>query len=490
MRIRSISRSFVETVHANPLFNVLGYKEANSWNNLNRSKLYDMTTSCVDILKYYNIGKEDRVAFKGKNAKENLAWNMATNSMGAIWVPMYSDQTIDYCKYIIGDCQPKILISDNEIDKSNFPDTMVINKDIEISNSNKEINFVDNEISTLIYTSGTTGNPKGVTLTNENILSNIDSIVDRFRDINNVKSLNILPWAHIYSLTCELYYNLLHDNQTFICSNKDNFIKECSEVSPNVLYLVPKVLEAIKTKLEIMDKPVIRIILPIILRRLLGNNIMTIFMGGAKLDANTRKFYLENGVNICEGYGCSETAPMVSVNHMSEPRDEDSVGMLMNNIEVDILDNEIYVSGPNIMKGYWNQPEASEEVLKERNNKIWYKTGDLGYVSNNYLYYQGRKSDNYKLSNGKFVNVLSVENKIKQYLKGNFIIHGDNMEYNIIITDQKIEDSTLNLINSQLESYLHIKDTYVIDTDKMSGFLTPKMSIKRKALIAYYNKHN
>ena len=142
------------------------------------------------------------------------------------------------------------------------------------------------------------------------------------------------------------------------------------------------------------------------------------------------------------------------------------------------------------MRGYWNQQEASNEVLIEKDNKIWYKTGDLGYVSDNYIYYQGRKNDNYKLSNGKFVNVLNVENCIKPYLKSNFIIYGDNMEYNILISDEIINKSLLDKINSQLESYLKIKSTYILDKNIMSKFLTPKMSIKRKALINYYKQNN
>ena len=142
------------------------------------------------------------------------------------------------------------------------------------------------------------------------------------------------------------------------------------------------------------------------------------------------------------------------------------------------------------MRGYWNQQEASNEVLIEKDNKIWYKTDDLGYVSDNYIYYQGRKNDNYKLSNGKFVNVLNVENCIKPYLKSNFIIYGDNMEYNILISDEIINKSLLDKINSQLESYLKIKSTYILDKNIMSKFLTPKMSIKRKALINYYKQNN
>lgn len=488
MKYRSLSQLFLKTVDSNPNFNILSYKDGKIWKSINRYEMYQMTNSCIDKLKYYNVKKEDRVAFKGKNAKENLAWNLATNSLGAVWVPMYPDQSTEYCNYIVNDCQPKLLISADENDKNNIKNTLIIDRDIEVDTKscNENLNFVNNELSTLIYTSGTTGNPKGVMLTNENILSNIDTISSRYRDIKNIRSLNILPWAHIYSLTCELYYNLLNDNHTYISTSKENFIKECYEVSPEVLYLVPKVLETIKNKIEIFDKPLIRYILPVLMKRIFGKNLITIFMGGAKLDPLTRKFYLDNNINICEGYGCSETSPMVSVNHMLEPRDVESVGKVMDNVIVEIIDNEICVSGPNVMKGYWNQPESTDSVLFEKDNKIWYKTGDTGFLSDNYLYYSGRKSDNYKLNNGKFVNVLDVENKIKPYLSGNFIIYGENLSKNVLISDKNIDTKTLDSINSGLNNYLKIEKSYLIDEKTMNAFMTPKMSIKRKALIKYF----
>ena len=274
--------------------------------------------------------------------------------------------------------------------------------------TNYEMDIRPHNLASLIYTSGTTGNPKGVMLSNENILSNIDDIRLRFNEMGHTTSLNILPWAHIYSQTCELYYNLLYDNKMAIASSKEHFIKECGEIKPDVLYVVPRVLDLIKDKLSVLDYPIVKMITPLVLKKVLGNQLETIFTGGAKLNTNTRDFFVSHGYKICEGYGCSELAPMVSVNHMECPRDENSIGKVLDNIIVEIIDNEIQVSGPNVMIGYWNQPEQSNDVLVHRDNKIWYKTGDSGYLENDFLYYTGRINDNYKLSNGKFVNVDAV----------------------------------------------------------------------------------
>ena len=348
-------------------------------------------------------------------------------------------------------------------------------------------NIINNDVSTLIYTSGTTGNPKGVMLTHENIISNLEAIQRRFENIKGEKtSLNILPWAHIYSMTCELYYNLLNDNTTAICSSKENFINECKEIKPEVLYIVPKVLESVKNKVSILDKPIIRFILPIILKKIFGNNLENIFMGGARLDNNTKLFYENNGIKICEGYGCSETSPIISVNHLENPRDIQSVGKILDNVIVDIINDEICVSGPSIMKGYWNDPEKTDEVIIRKNNNRFYKTGDSGYTKNGYLYFNGRISENYKMSNGKFVNVSNLESKIKKYINSNFIVYGENMDHNILIVEKPFDKKKINVINQELENYLKIKKIIEVDSQEMNKYMTPKLSIKRKSLINNY----
>ena len=459
----------------------IGFKNDNNWSWLSNKELIQHVNFSREHLLNHNVIKGDRIAYQGKNSIEWISWNLACLSIGAIWVPMYADQTKNYCQYIIDNCKPKITITNQNL----FNNTINISNRIEKSyqsdiNNITQINKHD--LSSLIYTSGTTGNPKGVMLSHDNIMSNIYSIEKRFLDMNyKTTSLNILPWAHIYSLTTELYYNLYKNNSIAISSDKTKFISECREIKPDVLYIVPKVLELIKNKVETIDKPFIRCIIPYLLHFILGNNIKYIFTGGSKLDENTKKFFRQNKIIICEGYGTTETSPMVSVNHHSSPRNDHSIGKLLDNIEVEIIDGEICVSGPNVMKGYWGDIEKTNEVLLQKNNKTYYKTGDTGRLIQGFLYYQGRISENYKLSNGKFVNVSDVENKIKKYIHTNFIIHGENLERNILIVEKPFDKSLLDKINSKLDKYLHIKD--VIEIDDFSKYLTPKMSIKRKEVI-------
>ena len=462
----------------------LGTNVNNAWKWNTRQDIYNSVIYSREQLQNWNVKKGDRVAFKGKNSFEWITWNLATNSLGCVWVPMYHDQNTDYCNYIIQDCNPKIFLTDDmnidvNIDKS------PINVDNTYNPSSK-IDYVDHSIATLIYTSGTTGSPKGVMLSNENIISNVNTIRTRFYDLPSSTCLNILPWAHIYSQTCELYYNMLYNNTIALSTSREDFIQQCRQIQPNILYLVPRVLELVKNKVSRFENTLmLQFAIPYILKYLFGQKLKYIFTGGAKLNDETKYFYLKYGYHICEGYGCTETSPMISVNHFNSPRDVCSIGKVLDGIQVEIINGEIQVSGPNVMLGYWNNQEATSSVLEERNGTTWYKTGDSGSIKDGFLYYDGRKSENYKLSNGKFVNVQDVEQKMKTILSGNVVVFGENQLYNDIIVTEQISNHDLNKINEMLDSYLRIDKVHVISNDEFSSFLTPKMSIKRKQLIEY-----
>jgi long-chain acyl-CoA synthetase len=480
----SISSRFRKLLSSSIDKPILGIKNHNNWNWINRNKLKNNIIYCIQVLKYNNIKVNHRVMYKGDNSINWISWNIATNAIGAIWVPLYANQTDSYVNHIINDCEPSLLISKENHHKNvrlqnDFIDPENYTHDIPINN--------DGIISNLIYTSGTTGKPKGVILTNDNILANIDAIETRFSNFTNEKqytSLSILPWAHIYGMTAELYYNLLNNNRIAISSGPTEFVKEIREIKPDFLYLVPRVMQMIKTKIEIFDKPIINKILPYILNYVFGKNLQTIFMGGAQLDETTKHFYLNNGIMICEGYGCTETSPMISVNHNVEPRDINSVGKILDNLIVEIINDEICVSGPSVMAGYWDNTEATNEVLINHNDKIFYKTGDEGHIKNGFLYYNGRFKENYKLNNGKFVNINEIDNIVKQYTTLPFMVYGNNKRYNIIIIEENsnIDKTILNRINKKLKSFLHIKDILMIENNTFQQFMTPKMSLKRNEL--------
>ena len=465
----------------------------NSWKWIENKFVNGSIETCKTRLRGLNIKPGDRVVYKGNNSLEWISWNMACNSLGIIWVPMYTNQPYQYTEHVIKDCKPSLVISDDNNIFTIHGELRQISNQITHNTAYEgtiEFRTNDKNIANIIYTSGTTGNPKGVVLTNDNIISNIEAVRNRFGTANNTTSLNILPWAHIYSQTCELYYNLIYDNKLAISTGKEVFMQECKEIKPDILYIVPKLLEIVKQKIEFLDKPLIKLLLPRLLKKIFGGNVQYIFSGGAKLKEPVKQFFSDNNIVICEGYGCSETAPMISVNHFESPRDTESIGKILDNVLVEIIDGEIQVSGPNVMLGYWNDKEKTNDVLIKRNNKLWYKTGDSGEIKDGFLYYNGRLNDNYKLSNGKFVNVQEVEGIISEFIHVPFIIYGKQDTHNAIITTQHVPQSTLDFINNKLDKQLHIKSIDIIDEMTMSKFYTPKMSIKRKKLIEYVSNIN
>ena len=477
----TLSSVIIKSLETNKTKCLIGRKINERWIWDNKKQLLNSISYCHDYLKSENIYKGDRVAYKGVNSVEWLSWNIACNSLGGIWVPMYSDQSDNYCKHVINDCNPKVLITDNP--NKQEENVKTLHNKIEPYKNSNSIDNVYNDISTLIYTSGTTGNPKGVVLSNENILSNIKDIHSRFSTMPETVSLNILPWAHIYSQTCELYYNIINENKMALSSNRKKFLNELKEIEPDVLYVVPRILELIKSKIDFLDAPLIKNVIPYILKRVFGKNLKIIYVGGAKLESSTKEFFKRNNIIICEGYGCTELSPMVCVNHMEYPRDEKSVGKILDNVLVEIIDNEIQVSGPNVMKGYWNNEKATKEVLVERDNKIWYKTGDGGYVKDGFLFYTGRNSYNYKLSNGKFVNVENVESVVKKHIKCSCVLFSRDNIHNELIVNKEIHYDVLEQINNDLNKYLRIQKTHWLEDKDWENYLTPKMSIKRKEII-------
>jgi len=279
--MRSISNLVLNKIQQNPGFIFLKTKNINNnkWQSHCFEELHSYIYQSREILKNKNVKKGDRVAFKGDNSLEWLTWNLATNSLGAVWVPMYTNQNQDYCNYIIDNCKPRVFLTNDITENTNVPEISckfdTYGFDL---NFQEKIICEENELCSLIYTSGTTGNPKGVMLSNENILSNVESIRKIYNERTQTTSLNILPWAHIYSQTTELYYNILYNNPIALCSSKENFLKECREIQPEVLYLVPRILDMIKDKLEILDKPVIKYLTPYVLNYIFGGNLQNIFM--------------------------------------------------------------------------------------------------------------------------------------------------------------------------------------------------------------------
>ncbi|MBL6891422.1 MAG: AMP-binding protein [Candidatus Poseidoniaceae archaeon] len=332
-------------------------------------------------------------------------------------------------------------------------------------------------LNTLIYTSGTTGNPKGVMLTNWNTLSNILCVQSAFKIYVGDKNAAFLPWAHSFGSTFDLHWMIRCGVHINLISDLTKIADECIEIKPAVLLAVPRVwnkfYDRVNSQFEaatgvkkfligkakksaakriakadvecdavpakgVFDKLYDKLVWSKVRARF-GGNIRFCMSGAAALSPDVAEFIQMVGFSCYEGYGLTETSPLVSANGWSGPGTSKlrCVGRVANGVKVTIDTNawddpdrpdegEIIVHGPNVMKGYWNNEEATKEVIMEPGV---FRTGDLGKLTKDgYLSITGRVKSQFKLENGKYVSPAPLEENLKlSPLVEQAVLDGRNM---------------------------------------------------------------
>ena len=348
--------------------------------------------------------------------------------------------------YVISDSQPKTIICSDfseerileAITIANYQDkARIINIDKENIDFNSIGSEYDNvtlqnpegdETAVMLYTSGTTGSPKGVMLSSNNIIGEIDGIVEKDVLQANDQMIALLPFHHILPLMATLLLPLREGASIVfvekIASKEILDVLEKNNVS--VMVGVPRVFklfyDSIKQQIQakfitrkiyaiaekINSKRFSRIIFSKVHKKF-GGHLNVMVSGGAKLDPEIATFFNVLGFTVCEGYGLTETSPVLAVNSIKYNK-VGTVGKALYNTELKIVDEELWVKGPQIMKGYYNKPEKTAEVMTEDG---WFKTGDLAEIDKDgYLTIRGRKNSMIVLSNGKNIDPETVENKI------------------------------------------------------------------------------
>ena len=407
----------------------------------------------------------------------------------------------------------KIFTSNMQVEKVKEA-LSILNKEIEIvivdeinlneikidenSSENLVINSPEKEDTALIlYTSGTTGKPKGVMLTFDNILANVDSLdVYKMYEETDV-TIALLPLHHILPLLGTGVMPLLYSATIVFLEDISSvaLIDAMKKYKVTMLIGVPKLWEVMHKKImdTINSKGITRFIFKlakkinsltfskVIFKKVsegFGGHIKFFVSGGSKLNPQITKDFHTLGIKICEGYGMTETSPIISYT----PRNDivpDSAGRVIKDVEVKIADdNEILVKGRNVMKGYYKNPEATAEIIDKDG---WLHTGDLGKLVNGYLYVTGRKKEMIVLSNGKNINPIEIETKISSMT--NLISEIVVTEYNSILTavihpdfekvkEEKIDNIYENLkwdvvdkYNQKTPDYKKILDVKIINED-------------------------
>jgi long-chain acyl-CoA synthetase len=278
-------------------------------------------------------------------------------------------------------------------------------------------------LATILYTSGTTGEPKGVMLSHHNLVSNAWGAVTKFGMSGGDRRLNFLPLSHIFARTCDAYTWLITGCELGLAQNRETVLADCADFHPTIMSGVPYFYDRVRRLLLSEGRESE----PGALRDKLGGAISYCCSGGAPLPDHVYDFYWEREVPLLQGYGLTETSPVISMSTMEHVR-RGASGVAIRDVEVRIAeDGEILTRGPHVMLGYYQRPEATAEVLRDG----WFSTGDYGRVDEDgFLFITGRKKELIVTSGGKNIAPVQLESLLTEDpLILQAVVIGDGRDY-------------------------------------------------------------
>lgn len=557
----------------------LASKKEGKWHKISIQEYVEKTNLISFGLLAIGIEKGDKVGIVSGNRPE---WNMidfAIMQIGAVSVPIYSTISQDDYLHILNHAEMKVIFIDGKELRSKlepilpsikslekiytFADVSSnydsLNKLIELGNSNQQpdklaeikASIIPKEMATIIYTSGTTGVQKGVMLSHFNIVSQIQNLKTIPAEWSKT-ALSFLPLCHAYERMLVYLYQFL-GMSVYYAESLATIAENIKEINPTMMTCVPRVLEKIYDKLFIAGKK-----LPLVQRNLyywafnltkqyqldemslftktqlkladkliyskwrkaIGGNFDIVVSGGSSIQPHIASFFSAIGMPVFEGYGLSETSPVIAVSQRGKNgRKFGTVGPPLPGVEVKLGErDEIMCRGHNVMMGYYKDPELTAEVI---DNEGWFHTGDTGkFTPQGQLIITGRLKSIFKTSFGKYVNPHAIESKFTEspFIE-NIIVLGENKKFaaalivpdfiylknwcsrhNIpystheeMITHPSVTARILKEVkkhNEHFGDYEQIK-RYQLVTEEWSmesGFLSPTLKIKRKVIENFYTQ--
>ena len=566
-----------------PKEDALATKYAGTWEKLstqdfiNQGNQFSRGLLSLDVKVGYRIG-----LVSTNNRTEWFVADLGISQIGAITVPVYPTISIEDYVHIFNDAEIKycfvsdkglyekllqvkeqvsslveIFTFDKVENAKNWSEILHLGNDFsqeEVENRKKGIK--EENLATIIYTSGTTGSPKGVMLTHKNIISNILGVENRIpipnKDYKEIRTLSFLPICHILErMVCYFYFH--HGFSTYFAESIEKIGENMKEVKPHFVTVVPRLLEKVYDKIyhkgisagglkkliflwamgvnkkyqlgqpknwkqKLADKLVFSK-----WREGLGGEIVSLISGSAALSISLNKKFQAAGIPIIEGYGLTETSPVIAVNSFDQMK-LGSVGKPLDNLQVKIADDgEILVKGPSVTQGYLNKLEQTKEAFTEDG---FFKTGDIGHIDEEgFLIITDRKKEMFKTSGGKYVAPQMIENKAKasRFIEQIMVVgEGEKMPcafvqpefdfvkrwaelHNLDIGQTPEEmvkspelkkriEKEIEKLNQKLGNWEQVKrieltpEIWSVD----NGMLTPTMKLKRKVIkeryIDLYNK--
>src|SRR4029077_18653977 len=445
------------------------HRQAGGWVATSSRQLYRNVSGVAQALLAWGIAKGDRVAILGENRPEWTTADFACQLIGAVSVPIYSTLTAEQSEFILQDagCRVIFLSTEQQLRKvspiiTRTPvERIVVMDPVETSHAISMAQLMYDspengdpglearartisaqDLATIIYTSGTTGVAKGVMLTHGNLASNIEFSLKGFDLAGDQSSISFLPLSHVTARHVD-FALLFYDVTLAYCSFIDQLPQTISEIRPTLFVAVPRVYEKIHTQAELRAKglpnsAIFRWALSVghspraenlagqtptsrswklanrlVYKRIregMGGRVQMFISGGAPLGRELAEWYAQVGIRIHEGYGLTETSPVIAVN-TPEHHKLGTVGRPLGNVEVKIADDgEILVRGPSVFQSYWKRPEETANAFVDG----WFKTGDIGNLDEEgFLSVTDRKKDLIKTSGGKFIAPQPIENTLK-----------------------------------------------------------------------------
>ena len=506
-----------------------------------------------------NIKDGDRCLLVSENRPEWLISDIAIMLANGITVPAYTTYTEKDYKYLIEDCKPSIIIVSNddmhnklknvinhktfikkiitfdEIEKKNHQEkylnfNSINKKKLQESEKIKNLSLKRNSPACIIYTSGTGGNPKGVILSHGGILNNLEGALEILKPLIDKRPvfLTWLPLSHSYEHTVQ-FAQIAVGAKVFYSEKIEKLLDNISEAKPTIMTAVPRFYQNLYNKINISMKKakgfrskLIRLTINLGKKKLLnqkmsfseklmnaivnllvrkkikkqfGGNLKAFVSGGGALDKEIGEFLNAIGLPTLQGYGLTETSPVVSCNPINKIRVE-TVGPPFKGNNVKIAeDGEILVKGENVMLGYWNKKEETENVIKNG----WLYTGDIGEIDPNdgYLKITDRKKDIIVSAGGDNVSPAKIENQLSNFSEiEQVMVYGDAKNYLValIVPSKEFSEERekiseiVNRINNNLTLVEKIKKFEIIRESFSieNGLLTPTMKVKRNKVIEKY----
>jgi long-chain acyl-CoA synthetase len=579
MGLTTLNDIFFTAVGRN-LDRVMLYPCAGEWLPVSSQDFSRNVAATARALRGWEMGKGDRVALLSENRPEWAIADFATLLLGAVTVPIYTTLTAEQTQYVLRDSGVRVIfVSSNNLlakvlsvaDQSSLEKIVVMDAvapgalspkcigmeafthadraglDAETESIARSVQ--PDDLATIVYTSGTTGASKGAMLTHGNIASNIVFSLNGFNVEPGQISLSFLPLCHITARHVD-FSMLYHGATLAYCPFMENLSQSLLEVRPTTLVAVPRVYEKIYAqaerssqgfgkrtvyewalsvgrdhKAEILagETPTSaswKLANELVFSKVrdgLGGRVETFISGGAPLGRELAEWYATVGIRIHEGYGLTETSPVIAVNSPIHHR-IGTVGKTLPNIDVRIADDgEILVRGPSIFKAYWNRPEETQNAFTDG----WFKTGDIGNIdADGYLSVTDRKKDLIKTAGGKFIAPQPIENSLKlNPLVGTAAVLGDKRKFAAVLispnfpaledwarsndvefsskTDlvaqprvQALYDELVADLNQRLARFEQLKKVMLV-ADEFSadnGALTPTLKLRRRVIEDRYRQ--